>query len=153
MQQVQAAANGDDLLTSLSFGRLAAGDGSATDAPDPDFRLRYDGNIMGKHSIRMSVDGGALSFNGRAEVLAGYPWYGQIGRQTLVALPGIALEQGRTEDCLDVLDTVVRGRGTVCLRVLSRLPRLRMLRFGFSGCFSSCSGRWVRRRYGSATVS
>ena len=25
-------------------------------------------------------------------------------------LPGIALEQGRTEDCLDVLDTVVRGR-------------------------------------------
>lgn len=43
--------------------------------------------------------------------------------------------------------------GTVCLRVLSRLPRLRMLRFGFSGCFSSCSGRWVRRRYGSATVS
>lgn len=24
---------------------------------------------MGKHSIRMSVDGGALSFNGRAEVL------------------------------------------------------------------------------------
>ena len=45
-----------------------------------------------------------------SEVLAGYPWYGQIGRQTLVALPGIALEQGRTEDCLDVLDTVVRGR-------------------------------------------
>lgn len=38
VQQDQAAANGDDLLTSLSFGRLAAGDGSATDAPDPDFR-------------------------------------------------------------------------------------------------------------------
>ncbi|WP_337638920.1 hypothetical protein [Bilophila wadsworthia] len=69
MQQAQAAANGDDLLTSLSFGRLAAGDGSATDAPDPDFRLRYDGNILGRHSIRMSVGGGALSFNGRAEVL------------------------------------------------------------------------------------
>ena len=69
MQQAQAAANGDDLLTSLNFGRLAAGDGSATDAPDPDFRLRYDGNILGRHSIRMSVDGGALSFNGRAEVL------------------------------------------------------------------------------------
>ena len=69
VQQAQAAANGDDLLTSLSFGRLAAGDGSATDAPDPDFRLRYDGNILGRHSIRMSVGGGALSFNGRAEVL------------------------------------------------------------------------------------
>ena len=69
VQQDQAAANGDDLLTSLSFGRLATGDGSATDAPDPGFRLHYDGNILGKHSIRMSVDGGTLSFNGRAEVL------------------------------------------------------------------------------------
>ena len=69
VQQAQATTNGDDLLTGLRFGRLAAGDGSVTDAPDPDFRLRYDGNILGKHSIRMSVDGGALSFNGRAEVL------------------------------------------------------------------------------------
>lgn len=65
----EAAANGDDLLTGLSFGRLAAGDGSATDVPDPNFRLSYDGNIMGKHSLRLSVDGGALSFNGWAEVL------------------------------------------------------------------------------------
>ena len=60
-----------------------------------------------RHSARQFV---VRRRDGRAEVLAGYPWYGQIGRQTLVALPGIALEQGRTEDCLDVLDTVVRGR-------------------------------------------
>lgn len=60
-----------------------------------------------RHSARQFV---VRRQDGRAEVLAGYPWYGQIGRQTLVALPGIALEQGRTEDCLDVLDTVVRGR-------------------------------------------
>lgn len=60
-----------------------------------------------RHSARQFV---VRRWDGRAEVLAGYPWYGQIGRQTLVALPGIALEQGRTEDCLDVLDTVVRGR-------------------------------------------
>ena len=60
-----------------------------------------------RHSARQFV---VRRRDGRAEVLAGYPWYGQIGRQTLVALPGIALEQGRTEDCLDVLDTVVRER-------------------------------------------
>lgn len=60
-----------------------------------------------RHSARQFV---VRRRDGRTEVLAGYPWYGQIGRQTLVALPGIALEQGRTEDCLDVLDTVVRER-------------------------------------------
>lgn len=69
VQQARASANGDDLLTRLNFGRLAAVDGSATDVSDPNFHLRYDGNIFGEHSIRMYVDGGALSFNGRAEVL------------------------------------------------------------------------------------
>lgn len=45
----------------------------------------------------------------RTEVIAGYPWFGEIGRQTLVALPGITLEQGHKEDCMDALDTIVRG--------------------------------------------
>lgn len=54
-----------------------------------------------RHSARQFV---VRRRDGRTEVLAGYPWYGQIGRQTLVALPGIALEQGRTEDCLAVHD-------------------------------------------------
>lgn len=44
---------------------------------------------------------------GRAEVVAGYPWEGPDPRQALVALPGIALEQGNTEDCTDVLDNLV----------------------------------------------
>ena len=44
----------------------------------------------------------------RTEVIAGYPWFGVIGRQTLVSLPGITLEQGYKEDCIEVLDTMVR---------------------------------------------
>lgn len=44
-----------------------------------------------RHSARQFV---VRRQDGRAEVLAGYPWYGQIGRQTLVALPGIALAGG-----------------------------------------------------------
>ncbi|MCH5335151.1 MAG: glycogen debranching enzyme family protein [Alistipes sp.] len=44
----------------------------------------------------------------RTEVIAGYPWFGVIGRQTLVSLPGITLEQGYKEDCMEVLDTMVR---------------------------------------------
>lgn len=44
---------------------------------------------------------------GRTEMIAGYPWYGTVGRDTLISLPGIVLEQGYKEDCLDVLDTMV----------------------------------------------
>ena len=44
---------------------------------------------------------------GRTEMIAGYPWYGTVGRDTFIALPGIVLEQKYKEDCLDVLDTMV----------------------------------------------
>jgi predicted glycogen debranching enzyme len=44
---------------------------------------------------------------GRTEMIAGYPWYGTVGRDTLMSLPGIVLEQKYKEDCLDVLDTMV----------------------------------------------
>ncbi len=45
----------------------------------------------------------------RTEVIAGYPWYGVSGREELIALPGITLEQDHKEDCIDALDTLVRG--------------------------------------------
>lgn len=44
----------------------------------------------------------------RTEMIAGYPWFGVIGRQTLQALPGVVLEQGYKEDCFDILDTMIR---------------------------------------------
>ena len=43
----------------------------------------------------------------RTEVVAGYPWYGAAGRSTFISLPGLTLEQGYKEDCMDVLDTMV----------------------------------------------
>lgn len=60
-----------------------------------------------RHSARQFV---VRRPGGRTEVLAGYPWYGEIGRQTLLALPGITLEQGAAEACLEVLDTLVAER-------------------------------------------
>ena len=45
--------------------------------------------------------------NGRMEIIKGYPWHGEQGRQTFVALPGITLEQNHKEDCIAVLDTLV----------------------------------------------
>lgn len=45
----------------------------------------------------------------RTEVVSGYPWHGVSGRQTFVSLPGITLRQNHKEDCIDALDTAVRG--------------------------------------------
>ncbi len=65
---------------------------------------------------------------GRTEMIAGYPWYGTVGRDTLISLPGIVLEQGYKEDCLDVLDTMVGQMhngdfaGTASARVAADAP-------------------------------
>ncbi len=43
----------------------------------------------------------------KVEVLAGYPWYGSIGRDTFMALPGLLLTQGDTKTFIEVVDTMV----------------------------------------------
>ncbi len=43
---------------------------------------------------------------GRMDVVAGYPWYGVVGREAMIALPGLTLEQGHKEDCMSVLDAL-----------------------------------------------
>ncbi len=47
---------------------------------------------------------------GKTELIAGYPWYGMRGRDALMALPGLALTQGRTEDMTAVLDRMIDER-------------------------------------------
>ena len=44
----------------------------------------------------------------RTEVVAGYPWFGSFMEDTFMALPGLTLTQGRTEDCVAAVDTAVR---------------------------------------------
>jgi len=41
------------------------------------------------------------------EIIAGYPWFGSIGRDTFVSLPGITLSQPDTKTFFAVLDTMV----------------------------------------------
>ncbi|MCC8034531.1 MAG: amylo-alpha-1,6-glucosidase [Rikenellaceae bacterium] len=55
-----------------------------------------------RHSARQFV----ARRGGRAEVIAGFPWFGRWGRDTFIALPGITLSQGRVEECMDVVDTL-----------------------------------------------
>lgn len=42
--------------------------------------------------------------DGRASVLAGYPWFTDWGRDTMIALPGLCLRTGRLEEAADIID-------------------------------------------------
>ncbi|MEO8313627.1 MAG: amylo-alpha-1,6-glucosidase [Pseudomonadota bacterium] len=41
-------------------------------------------------------------------VIAGYPWFGDWGRDTMIALPGLTLTTGREGDAADILRTFAR---------------------------------------------
>ncbi|MCA8919503.1 MAG: glycogen debranching enzyme family protein [Planctomycetes bacterium] len=41
---------------------------------------------------------------GRPGVLAGFPWFGEWGRDTLIALPGLLLETARTDVAIAIMD-------------------------------------------------
>lgn len=43
--------------------------------------------------------------NHQTDLIAGFPWYGPISRQTFIALPGLTLDLNDTETCERVLDT------------------------------------------------
>lgn len=45
--------------------------------------------------------------SGRPGVIAGYPWFGEWGRDTFLALPGLTLARGRRDECAAVLGGVL----------------------------------------------
>lgn len=45
--------------------------------------------------------------NGKS-VIAGYPWFGDWGRDTMISLPGLCLATGRHEDARTILETFAR---------------------------------------------
>ncbi|HVR28346.1 MAG TPA: amylo-alpha-1,6-glucosidase [Thermoanaerobaculia bacterium] len=45
---------------------------------------------------------------GRLGVIAGFPWFGEWGRDTFVSLPGLTLCRGRVEDCGEALEGALR---------------------------------------------
>jgi predicted glycogen debranching enzyme len=47
----------------------------------------------------------------RWAILAGYPWFGEWGRDSMIALPGVALETGRPEIARSVLQEFVKFAG------------------------------------------
>ncbi|MDA1259714.1 MAG: glycogen debranching enzyme N-terminal domain-containing protein [Planctomycetota bacterium] len=48
--------------------------------------------------------------DGRLGVIAGFPWFGEWGRDTMIALPGLTLARDRVAECEEVLRGVLRHR-------------------------------------------
>ncbi len=44
---------------------------------------------------------------GRRAVTAGFPWFGEYGRDTFIALPGLTLARGRVEECGAALEEAI----------------------------------------------
>ncbi|MCX5465729.1 autotransporter outer membrane beta-barrel domain-containing protein [Alcaligenes parafaecalis] len=61
-------ANQKLLLTNISFGLKANEFGQASNAADPNFQLRYDGNINGPNNLFVVIAGGVTSLNGKYDV-------------------------------------------------------------------------------------
>jgi len=90
----------------------------------------------------------------RTEVIAGYPWFGPIGRDTFMSLPGITLTQGYKEDCMDVLDTMIRDMrdgdfaGSASARVAADAPL--WFFWTLQQLERKLDGQSIWRRYGQA---
>lgn len=61
------------------------------------------------NSLRNSASQFIDQRDGRTEIVAGYPWFGSWGRDTLVALPGITLINGDFKTFESVLDTLLKN--------------------------------------------
>lgn len=48
--------------------------------------------------------------SGNTTVIAGYPWFADWGRDTMIALPGLLLATGRHEEAFDVLQTFANAQ-------------------------------------------
>lgn len=55
-------------LTQLTFGRLADAGGRATTQADPNFRLRYEGNVEGINNLALTTEGGITALKGQYNI-------------------------------------------------------------------------------------
>lgn len=61
-----------------------------------------------EHNLKNAAQQFIVRFEGKAEIMAGYPWYGRGGRDTFISLPGISLAEGNNKTCMDVLECMTK---------------------------------------------
>jgi len=60
-----------------------------------------------EHCLQNSAEQFILHRNKHTEILAGFPWFGRMSRDSFIALPGLTLIQGNVERFRDVLDVLI----------------------------------------------
>jgi len=97
----RAQAEREEIDESLLRSWAAAHPGAAREAPP---WIRQLVLSAAQFPVRRSLPGAAH----RWSIIAGYPWFGEWGRDTMIALPGLAVETGRIESARSILRTVPR---------------------------------------------
>ncbi len=60
--------------------------------------------------LAAASDAYVVSRDGSTSIIAGYPWFSDWGRDTMIALPGLLLVTGRHQEALDTLTTFANAR-------------------------------------------
>lgn len=60
-------------------------------------------------ALALAADGFLVRRGAGHSVVAGYPWFGERSRDTLIALPGLCLATGRFEEAKKILRSLARG--------------------------------------------
>lgn len=60
-----------------------------------------------EHCLQNAAGQFILRRNKRTEILAGFPWFGRMSRDSFIALPGLTLLQGDTETFREVLNELI----------------------------------------------
>lgn len=105
--RIRVALDGDGAVV------LAVAAGPATADPRRAFEREIGRRGPEPAALRERLDASAEAFlyraeGGRTGVIAGYPWFGEWGRDTCIALPGLLLARDRVEECGEALSGLRR---------------------------------------------
>ena len=95
---------GESIIFSASTGESAASSFKQKFTREVKKRIPRD-TFLG--SLSNSAQQFFVRKNSHTNIIAGFPWYGPIARQTFIALPGLTLDLNDQPTCENVLDTQV----------------------------------------------
>ena len=72
-------------------------------------RLDFLENVPGLQSLALAADQFLVRRGGKNTVIAGYPWFTDWGRDTMISLPGLTLATGRTGLARELILTFVEN--------------------------------------------
>ncbi|MFT4513543.1 MAG: putative glycogen debranching enzyme [Planctomycetota bacterium] len=99
---------GGEATASFALGEPCADAGAAFDVVAAEAEQQWRAAVQSKHALADTLALGADDFlyrgvGNRLGVLAGFPWFGEWGRDVFLALPGLTLARGQVAQCAEVM--------------------------------------------------